>query len=204
MKDVVRSGYNRIADRFTGWREQIEGSPDLEWVEALLARLPADPDVLELGCGQGAEPTRILSERGRLIGIDISPEQLRRARENAPAGDFREADMTSVDFDSESFDAVFSLYAFNHVPRADLPPLLGRIGRWLRPGGCLLATFGRSGGEGVEEDWLGVPMFFASYTEPENRKFVEQAGLRIVREEVVTIVEPEGEGRFQWILACKS
>jgi SAM-dependent methyltransferase len=203
MSDIVRAGYDAMADRFADWRSRIEGSPEIEWVEALISRLPASPDVLELGCGQAVEPTRLFAERGRLIGIDISPEQLRRARENCPAGDFREADMTSVDFDSDSFDAVFSLYAFNHIARTDLPPLLQRIGRWLKPGGYLLATFGRSGAEAIEEDWLGVPMFFASYTEAENRDLIEHAGLRIERDEIVSILEPEGEGRFQWVLARK-
>jgi SAM-dependent methyltransferase len=204
VSDIVRTGYDEIANRYAAWRNAIEGSPELEWVEALLSRLPQHPDVLELGCGQAAEPTRLLADRGRLIGVDISREQLRHARKSCPGGDFREADITAVDFDPESFDAVVSIYVFNHVPRADLPPLLARIGRWLRSGGYLLATFGRSGTEGVQGDWLGVPMFFASYPEEENRDLVRLAGLEIARDEVVAIVEPdEGEARFQWILARK-
>jgi cyclopropane fatty-acyl-phospholipid synthase-like methyltransferase len=172
-----------------------------------LARLPPNPDVLELGCGQAVEPTRLLAERGRLLGIDISAEQVRRAQEACPAGDFSVEDMTTVNYEAGSFDGVVSLYAFNHIPRVDLPPLLERIAGWLRPGGYLLATFGCSGAEGVENDWLGVPMFFASNTPPENRAFVERAGLRVERDEVVSIVEPEpdpGVARFQWIMARKA
>jgi cyclopropane fatty-acyl-phospholipid synthase-like methyltransferase len=202
--DLVRDGYDEMADRFGAWRAGITGSPELEWVDALLARLPPNPDVLELGCGQAVEPTRLFAERGRLVGIDISSEQVRRARETCPAGEFNLEDMTTVVFEAGSFDGVVSLYAFNHIPRTDLPPLLERIAGWLRPGGYLLATFGCSGAEGVENDWLGVPMFFASYTPPENRAFVERAGLRVERDEVVSILEPEpdpGVARFQWIMA---
>lgn len=137
MSDIVRTGYDEIADRYAAWRSAIEGSPELEWVEALLSRLPDHPDVLELGCGQAAKPTRLLAERGRLIGVDISREQLRRARKSCPGDDFREADITAVDFDPESFDAVVSIYVFNHVPRADLPrSLRGSADGCARAGTC--------------------------------------------------------------------
>jgi len=36
--------------------------------------------VLELGCGSGAPDTQRLAARFRLTGVDISREQLRRAR----------------------------------------------------------------------------------------------------------------------------
>src|SRR5207247_3503968 len=124
-----------------------------------------------------------------------------KARERCPRARFVHADITEVNFDPESFDAVVCVYAFNHIPRADLPHLLKSIGRWLRPGGYLLASFGRSGGEGVQDDFLGVPMFFASYTEEENRAHVGAAGREIERDQVIKIIEPEpqpGEGRFHW------
>lgn len=200
---LVERGYDRMADRFDEWRHGIEGSPEIERVGDLIARLPKRPDVLELGSGAGVAPTRLLAERGRLTGVDISAEQVRRAREGCPQARFIHADFTKVAFEEQSFDAVVSLYVFNHVPRADVRPLLGKIAGWLRPGGYLLATFGISGGESVEADWLGVPMFFASHTEEENRELLRSAGLEIERDEVVPIMEPEdGEARFQWVLAA--
>lgn len=202
-RELVRAGYDRMADRFAVWRAGIEGSPELDWVAALLGRLPPEPDVLELACGGAPEPTLVLAERGRLVGVDISAQQLRRARERCPHATFVHGDMTEIELDPESVDGVVCLYAFNHVPRAELPPLLDRIGAWLRPRGYLLATFGTSGAEGVEDDWLGVPMFFAGYTEEENRALVGAAGLEVERDEVVPILEPEGEARFQWLLARK-
>jgi ubiquinone/menaquinone biosynthesis C-methylase UbiE len=193
-----------MAERFGAWRGEIAGSSEAEWVADLFERLPAGPAILELCCGAASPTTMLLAEESDLLGIDFSKEQIRRARERCPAARFLEADVTEVDLQAESFDAVVSVYAFNHVPLADLPRLLTRIGQWLKPGGHLLASFGRSGGEGVQEEWLGVPMFFASYTEEENSELVRVAGLDIERDEVVPIIEPEyGEVRFQWILARK-
>jgi SAM-dependent methyltransferase len=194
-----------MADRFRAWRGEIAGSREAEWIDELVARLPAEPVVLELGCGAGSYATSVFSERGDLLGIDISAEQVKRARQRYPDARFMEADFTEVDLGRGSFDAVVCVYVLNHVPRADLPRLLSVAGGWLKAGGYFLGSFGRSGGEGVEDDWLGVPMFFASYTEEENRELVQAAGLEIERDEVIAIVEPDyGEARFQWILARKS
>lgn len=201
-QDLVAAGYDAIADRFGDWRARIQGSPDEKWLNDLFARLPEQADVLELGCGQGTTARRIVDAGHRYTGVDISAEQLRRARDLVPEAELRQADLTEIAFGAESLDAVVSLHVFNHLPRADLPDLLQRIADWLRPGGYFLATFGRSGAEGVEENWLGVSMFFASYTEDETRSLLQSAGFEIERAEVVTIDEPEyGEARFLWLVA---
>jgi ubiquinone/menaquinone biosynthesis C-methylase UbiE len=202
-KEIVERGYDAIAERFDAWREEIEGSPELGWTEDLLARLPERPRLVELGSGGARGPTRMLAGAGSLVGVDISSEQVRAARRRCPEATFVHADMTEIDFEPESFDAVVSVYAFNHVPRSDLPRLLECCASWLRRGGYLLASFGCSGAEGVEHNWLGVPMFFASYAEDETRELVRNAGFELVRDEVVPIVEPEGDARFLWILACR-
>ena len=159
--------------------------------------------MLELGCGGAAEPTVRLAAAGHLTGIDFSEHQLRLAQDRCPGANFVLGDMTTVDLDPESFDAVVSLFAFNHIARPELPKLIKRIGGWLRPDGYLLATFGVSDSEGVQDDWLGVPMFFASHSTGANRAFVRETGFAIVGDELSVISEPEGEASFQWILAWK-
>jgi len=46
-------------------------------------------------------------------------------------------------------------------------------------------------------------MFFAGLPPGENRRVVEDAGLAVVGDEIEISIEPEGEGRFQWLLASK-
>jgi SAM-dependent methyltransferase len=203
-KEIVERGYDEIAARYANWRSGIEGSPDEAWLGGLLARLPERAAILELGCGQGGLAAQTLAAGHRYSGVDISAAQLRHARELVPEAEFQQADVTEIRRDAESLHAVVSLYVFGHLPRVELPGLLQRIVSWLRPGGYLLSTFARSGTEGVQDDWLGVPMFFASYTEAETLELVRRAGLEIERDEIVAIVEPdEGEARFLWVLARK-
>jgi SAM-dependent methyltransferase len=64
-----------------------------------------------------------------------------------------------------------------------------------------LHAFGASDLPGWIGEWLGAPTFFSSYEPSENRQLVQAAGLAIVRDEVVTILEPEGPVQFHWILA---
>jgi cyclopropane fatty-acyl-phospholipid synthase-like methyltransferase len=202
-KRIVEAGYDALADRYGAWRAEISGSPDDEWLDDLVSRLPEHALVVELGCGQGLAARRIVNAGKRYTGVDISANQLRHAAVLVPEAEFRHADLTAISFDSESVDAVVSLYVFGHLPRAELPTVLERIARWLRPDGHLLATFGRSGAEGVEDDWLGVPMFFGSYPDDETLALVGEAGFEVVRAEVVPIMEPEGPASFLWLLATR-
>jgi SAM-dependent methyltransferase len=200
--EIVAAGYDRMADTFADWRDRIEGDPRAEWFEELTSRLPDDARVLELGCGAGTSAeTQELARRFRLTAVDVSAEQIRRARENVPGADLVHADLLELDFSADSFEAVCSFYVFNHLPREHLGPLLGRIAVWLAAGGLTLNAFGASDLPGWTGEFLGAETYFAGYEPPENTRLVEAAGLTVLRDEVVTFTEPEGPVRFHWILA---
>ena len=202
--EIVAAGYDRMADTFAEWCDRIEGDPRAEWCEELTSRLPDGARVLELGCGAGnTAETQELARRFRLTGVDVSGEQIRRARANVSGAELVQADFLELDFPVESFDAECSFYVFNHVPRERLGPLLERVAGWLRPGGLALNAFGASDLPGWTGEFLGAETFFAGYEPPENTRLVEAAGLTILRDEVVTFTEPEGPVQFHWILARK-
>jgi SAM-dependent methyltransferase len=198
---IVADGYDAMGERFAVWREQIVGDPRREWEEELASRLDEGARVLELGCGSGSPETRRLAQRFTLTGVDISPRQVERAHAAIPDAEFLCADFTELELPPGSFDAVASFYVFNHVPRDLLARLLGRIHGWLLPGGWLLTAFGQSDMEGWTGEWLGAQTYFSSFPPAVNSRLVREAGFRIERDEVVTFEEPEGPGRFQWVLA---
>jgi SAM-dependent methyltransferase len=199
--ELVARGYDRIADRFAAWQDRIECDPRAGWAEDLASRLAPGARVLELGCGAGSAETAMLAEGFALTGVDVSGEQIRRARARLPGAEFVQADFLEVDLPDGSFDAVCSFYAFNHVPRELLGGLLGRIAGWLGPGGLALNAFGVGDNAGWTGEWLGTEMFFAGFEPAENSRLVGSAGLEILRDEVVSFVEPDGTVEFQWILA---
>ena len=199
---IVSDGYDAIGETFAEWRTRIVDDPRRAWEDELVSRLVDDARLLELGCGSGAPETRRLAQRFALTAVDISPRQVERARAAIPGAEFICADFTEVELPAGSFDAVASLYAFNHVPRDLLPPLLEHAHGWLVPGGWLLTAFGVSDTEGWTGDWLGAQTFFSSYPTETNSRLVREAGFTIERDEVVEILEPEGPMQFQWVLAC--
>jgi cyclopropane fatty-acyl-phospholipid synthase-like methyltransferase len=190
-----------MVETWEAWSAQIERDPRRDWCDELLTRLPPGARVVELGCGGGRDETRALARRFRLTGVDLSREQLHRARGRVPGADFVLGDFTEVAFPEESIDAVASFYAFNHVPRELLAPLLARVHGWLVRGGLLLVAFGVSDTEGWRGEWLGTTMYFSSFPPETNTRLVREAGFELLRDEVVDFDEPEGPASFQWVLA---
>ena len=198
---VVAEGYDMIGERFEEWRDRIVGDPRRWWADQLTSRLDDGASVLELGCGAGVPDTQLLAERFRVTGVDVSPEQVRRARARVPNTDFLVADFTSEDFEPGTFDGVAAFYSFNHVPRELLARLFLRIRSWLVPEGLFLVALGTSDSEGWTGDFLGAPTFFSSYPPDMNRRLLDEAGFERLLDELVTFREPDGETTFQWVLA---
>jgi len=76
-KQLVESGYDRIAERYLAWAGGIDDPGRARMLDLLLERLPPGGDVLDLGCGAGVPSTVRLAECHRVTGVDISQEQLR-------------------------------------------------------------------------------------------------------------------------------
>ena len=201
--ELVGRGYDARGDRFAEWRGRIVGDPRREWEAELVSRLQNGARVLELGCGAGVPDTQRLAASFQVRGVDISAEQVRRARAAVPEAEFVQADFTALELEPESFEAVVSFYAFNHVPRELLAGTFARIRRWLVPGGLLMTALGTSDTEGWTGDWLGAPTFFSSFPPETNTRLVREAGFEILRDELVTFREPEGDATFQWVLAMR-
>jgi SAM-dependent methyltransferase len=199
--ELVGRGYDAMIDTWEAWSAQITDDPRHELTADLASRLPDGARVLELGCGGGTSETKALADRFRLTGVDLSERQLERARARVPNGEFVRGDLTTIEFDDGSFAAVVAYYVFNHVPRELLAPVFARIHRWLADSGYFMAALGASDLEAWTGDFLGAPTFFSGFPPETNSRLVREAGFELVRDEVVTIAEPEGPASFHWVLA---
>lgn len=201
-KAIVAAGYDRIADRYLAWSALRPSPARLHALELAVGLIPAGADVLELGCGAGVPMTAALANGRRLTGVDISAEQIRRARRNVPGATFIQADMTTLEREPASLDAVVAFYSLTHVPRDQHAELFGRIRTWLRPGGLFLASLGVEDDPGtVEPGWLGVEMYFSQFSARVGRRLVAAAGLVVERAEILTEPEDRFDARFLWVAA---
>jgi len=200
-KQIVRDGYDRLGERYRPQADET-GSGARRWFLAMtLARIPAGSDVLELGCGAGLDAVE-LAEGRRYTGVDISPTMLSLAAERVPSGTFIEHDLTTLDLEAGSFDAVVSLYVFGHLPAAEHRPTFQRVFRWLRPGGVFCASFPVGIGDDVEHDWIGVPMFFGGIGRNATEAGLRDAGFELLLAEERSDPDPAGGTEtFLWMIA---
>ncbi len=98
-----------------------------------------DPDVLDLGCGNGdsIDFFRAIAPRVRWVGVDIDDSAEVRTRTRTDA-EFRVFDGEHIPAADDTFDLVFCVQVLEHVRR--VPPLLADAARVLRPGGHLVGS----------------------------------------------------------------
>ena len=202
--EVVRAGYDRMADEYAAWAARIADDPRNRFLAELEGRLEPGSRVLDLGCGAGVPTGVLLAQRFDVLGVDISEAQLERARRAVPSATFVQADIAELELPDASLAAVVALYSITHVPRELHPEVFRRIARWLRPGGLLVASLGARGSEDWVGEWLGVEMFFSSWDADTNRRLLRDAGFELLLDEVLTMHEPDGPATFLWVLAQNS
>ena len=201
---IVEQGYDAMADAYLYYMDQMTGDPRLRFLDQLLGRLRSGSQIVDLGCGAGIPCTAKLAEQHNVLGIDISAEQLRRARDRIPSARFTKADIATVDLPPRTLDAVTAFYSLTHIPRVEHAEVFRRIASWLKEDGYLLATLSARGeSDGIEDDFVGVPMYFSGYGPDTTLRLLDEAGFDLVINEIVTMNGPGGEDSFQWLLARK-
>jgi SAM-dependent methyltransferase len=201
-KRIVAEGYDTMAERYLAWSDLRPSATRMRYLALAQDLIPVGADVLDLGCGAGIPMTATLAAGRTVTGVDISAAQIELARANVPSASFVQADMTTLDFPTGSFDAVVAFYALTHVPRGEHAAMLGRIRTWLRPGGLLIASLGvEDSPDEIEADWLGVDMFFSHFSARVNRRLIAEAGLIIERAVVDAEPEDRHDARFLWVVA---
>ncbi len=90
--------------------------------------------VLDIGCGEGSMSLQITARGAELVGIDLDPNQVERARQNGI--DARVMDAQNLPF-NEEFDAAYSNWAIHWIP--DHPSFFKSLNKALKPNGRFAA-----------------------------------------------------------------
>jgi SAM-dependent methyltransferase len=169
---------------------------DAALVEDLLADLPADPTVLDVGCGDGARTLANLPAGG--VGLDVARAGLELASEAVPAASLVQGDMAALPVATDAVDGVTAYHAVFHVAREDHPAVYAEFARALRPGGRLLMTLPGGRFETVRRGWMGGEMFFSAPGREETLDQLRAAGFSDV--ETTTVTDPLGSSA-EFVLA---
>jgi SAM-dependent methyltransferase len=103
------------------------------------ARVRSGQRVLDVACGTGVVSVTAARLGARVTGLDLTPELLERARENARIAavevDWHEGDAEKLPFEDAAFDVVLSEFGHIFAPRPEVA--IAEMLRVLKPGGTL-------------------------------------------------------------------
>ncbi len=156
-------------------------SPVARWGLRFLELTP-DAEVLDCGCGGGANIKRLLKlcPKGTVWGIDYSPvsvEKSKRVNEAAVTKgrcDVLRASVTELPFESEQFNAVTAFETVYFWP--DLPQCFREVWRVLKSGGTFLLCNESNGDTDKDEKWTEIIGGMTIYKDIELKSCLEQAG----------------------------
>ena len=162
---AAREGGGCCAPSYCGGSDESTVSHDIGYSSVELETLPGGADlglgcgnptaiaslspgdvVLDLGSGAGIDcflAAQRVGPEGRVVGVDMTPEMLDRARRNAARGgydnvEFRLGQIEALPVADASIDVVISNCVLNLS--TDKPRVLGEIYRVLRPGGRVVVS----------------------------------------------------------------
>ena len=122
------------AGRWDKLRRELYG--DQFTTDAMLALIPSNYVVADLGCGTGHLTAELAPRVARVIAIDNSPQMLKAARKRTadlPNVDLRQGDLESLPIDSATCDAAMLILVLTYA--ADPAPVIHEMSRILKPGG---------------------------------------------------------------------
>jgi len=93
--------------------------------------------VLEIGCGNGADGAMFAQYGARYTGVDLTAEAIDKTRRHFAAegleGTFRQENCEALSFNTDSFDLVYSFGVLHHTPSPQ--QAINEVHRVLKPGG---------------------------------------------------------------------
>lgn len=144
-----------------------------------LSRLPAGVHILDLGCGSGRDSRAFLDMGYRVTAVDGSPALCVRASQYAgiPVRCLRFQELDYI----AAFDGIWACASPLHVPKSEMPDVMARVSRALKPGGILYVSFKY----GTTERESGG-RFYNDYTEETIRTLFTDSNGLILKECWVT------------------
>lgn len=141
--------------------------------DALLEAIEGEPPyrILDLGCGPGRDLAYFQSQGHQPTGLDGSSEFVAMARANTGC-EVLHQDFLAMTLPDGHFDGVFANASLFHVPRQELPRVLGQLLTTLKPGGVLFSSNPR----GDNEEGFGGERYSCFHDLEAWRNFVTSAG----------------------------
>ncbi|MDI6105181.1 methyltransferase domain-containing protein [Actinoplanes sp. NEAU-A12] len=144
--------YVEIYDRLMRNRRKDYAGEAADVATVVRERKPDATSLLDVACGTGLHLEHFVGLFDRVLGLDISEDMLRSAKEQIPGLAVQQADMRDFQLDAR-FDAITCMFAIPHLDSpAELDAMIACLVRHLNPGGVI-----------VIEPWFEPTEFIPGY-----------------------------------------
>jgi SAM-dependent methyltransferase len=199
LKESLKASYNEKADS----RDKADiGEWKIVELKSYIDALNNEEfrTVLDIGAGSGQHGKYLLDHDFDVTCIDLSPSMVETCRMKGLKAEAM--DYYTLDFDAESFDAVWAMNTLLHVPKVSLPAVLKNIHTVLKEDGLFyMGVYGGKDSEGVWEDDTYIPKRFFSFYTNEDIQDVVSPLFEVLNFHVVS--EAGGSMDFQSLLLRK-
>jgi SAM-dependent methyltransferase len=168
--------YNDNAEDFVRQTQNL----DMEALyEPFLKLIPSNGNILDAGCGAGRDTKAFIEKGYHVTAFDASPKMV-AAAQRLTGLPVMLMQFEELNFDQE-FDGIWACASLLHVRIVDMPGVLQRLHRALKPNGVLYASFK----EGANQERIKDGRLFVDYDEIGIQKLIIEtmcfAGLQISR-----------------------
>lgn len=170
--------YNKHGRAWTALRGEY--LYEKQWLDAFLALLPQQAEILDMGCGSGRLIAHYLIQQGHTItGIDASDVMIGMAQRNFPNQNWHVADMRTVEL-NQQFQGILAWDSFFHLTPDDQRQMFAQFSTFSAKGAVLMFTSGPAEGEAIGE-MFGDALYHASLSQAEYRALLAKHGFDILK-----------------------
>ncbi|HEX4465539.1 MAG TPA: class I SAM-dependent methyltransferase [Solirubrobacterales bacterium] len=191
MSETADSHSTSIRDEFAHQADAFARSPTMSLAETLgvvVDLVPADAEArwVEIACGPGLIARATAPRVGSVLGVDLTPAMVEKARSEAAAAGaenvgFEVGDATALDVPDDTFDGAITRFSLHHIPAP--VRVLEEMRRVVRPGGRVVVSDFVTDDDGEAAAWqeqierLRDPSHWALLTPSRIEALAERAGL---------------------------
>jgi SAM-dependent methyltransferase len=188
-----------IRDEFAHQADSFARSPTMTLAATLgvlIDLVPEDPEArwLETACGPGLIARALAPRVGSVLGTDLTPAMIEKARvDAAEAGvenvSFEVGDATALDLPDDSLDGAITRFSLHHIPAP--VRVLEEMRRVVKPGGYVVVSDFVTDDDGASAAWqeqierLRDPSHWALLTPSRIAALGERVGLEPDLERVI-------------------
>lgn len=159
-KEQTTETYNKsakeLANKFDNQGARIT---DIEDIFRVIKK--NNPNTLEIGCGNGRDAKEILKYTNKYLGIDISRELIKLAKEKVPQGNFNVIDVENFEF-PKNLDVVIAFASLLHNDEENVKIIFNKVFESLNDNGVFFVSlkYGDKYKEITKNDEFGIRTFY--------------------------------------------